>query len=104
MTLQKNQRKVLSLMLDPSEQMISDTFVERSGQMVNTGTMGTSGLSKDYTFKVKSTVTLPNIILSKHELDFGTRTFGDSYEVCTFGEPGAQDPYCPPRPWAPGDS
>ena len=69
-------------MLDPKTEMISDTFVERSGQMVNTGTMETTGLSKDYTFKIKSTITLPNIILSKHELDFGTRTFGDSYEVC----------------------
>ena len=68
-------------MLDPSDQMINETFVERNGQMVNTGTMGTSGLAKDYTFPIRSTVTLPNIILSKHELDFGTRTFGDSYEV-----------------------
>lgn len=81
MTLQKSQRKVLSLQLDASASIIDSDFVERSGQMVNTGKLITRGLAKDYTFPIRSTVTLPNILLSKHELDFGMRTVGDSYEV-----------------------
>ena len=80
-TLQKSQRKVLSLQLDACASVIDSDFIERSGQMVNRGNLTTRGLANDFTFPIKSTVTLPNIVLSKHELDFGMRTVGDSYEV-----------------------
>jgi len=80
-TLQKSQRKVLSLQLDACASVIDSDFIERSGQMVNRGNLTTRGLANDFTFPIKSTVTLPNIVLSKHELDFGMRTVGDSYEM-----------------------
>ena len=80
-TLQKGQRKVLALQLDGNVETIEDNFIERNGQMISTGKLVTRGLAENYTFPIKSTVALPNILLSKQELDFGKRTTGDSYEV-----------------------
>ena len=48
---------------------------------MKSGKLVTRGLAENYTFPIKSTVALPNILLSKQELDFGMRTVGDSYEV-----------------------